>query len=695
VAAGNTIRIVVAKGRFKSVAEAACSEKQVEWFSPDPDADAVTECYAAVELKAHLASLYTHANNTPPAIDFASPAATRSAALRIILGTPKTNPLIARLAPKGIPSNGEGCLITAVRGATGKAILIAARTPKGVLNGVYRYLEELGMYWPSPDQPQAVWPKRVTPWRPSLRLRESPRFELRGFCGGGGKTPEKPLRWMARNRMNFSEIGTLRPAFAKKLGIRLVGGGHVFESIFDPDRKIKGGKLYDVHPEWFAMRHGKRVRSPGHACMSTPAAVEFLLDQAIDEIIRDSQKLDIYRFWPPDVWTSWCECPRCRRKGNDADRYLKLVHKLRGRLDAAHRAGKIGHRIVLFFIVYEGSGIYPPPTESLPKGFDTEMNQMEVWPINRCYAHRQADPDCREFNRHYWDDLKGWLRVFKGPKIMGEYYNVSQYRDMATVFSRVMFEDVRDYAAAGFTGLQYMHAAPGHWGPRALTNWQLARLQWNPDRDYDAMLRTFFANRFGPLATRAKRLYRLLDRAMSNLSTVKSWLSGSVSSRLRELYSEAMEYRSTEELFVFDHLRLHRPAGSRGEIGFGLNNLDDMIKAVRRVRDGLACLRRARGLSPVVKANLDEDLWQVDYTLDFLGIHHEFALYWEANRYGTGDSSLHRRRILALADKLASIVVPEPALPPRAGRDSANALARTALEGPLQKAFGYTMGRSG
>ncbi len=438
---GKGVEIVVSKGRFDTVELAACSEKSVKWFVPDTDADAVTQCYGALELKTMLKELFRHSTQKTPSISFIEPSEeTRVPELRIILQRQKNVKV----------KNDEGYSIRAGKEGKIRTITITAGTRKGILNGVYRYLEELGMRWTSPEQPQAVWPERVILWKKGMHIHESPCFELRGYYGENTcNTPEKPLAWMARNRMNFGGPGLERPEFAKKLGLLLVGGGHVFEKIFDPDRKIKGEKkLYDTRPEWFAFRNGKRERARGHVCISNPDAMNFLLDNAVSIIVSEAKNIDAYRFWPPDVWHSWCECKDCTRNGNDADRYLCLVHELRKRLDAEYEKGKIDHRIILFFIIYEGSGIYPPPTRPFPRGFDMEMNQMEVWPINRCYVHRQADPQCREFNKHYWDDMKCWLKVFKGKKIMGEYYNVSQYRDTATVFSRVMFDDVRDYAEA-------------------------------------------------------------------------------------------------------------------------------------------------------------------------------------------------------------------------------------------------------
>ena len=690
------MRISVSKGRFATVEEGAGAEDQVRWFSPDPaavaDAYAVSRCYAAVELRDGLRQLYDHAQQPTPEIVFAEPTGDAiEGELTIYLGAPDSHPAVEALARGGeLESLGEdGYLILAGGSALKRTLTIAALGRKGLLNGVYGYLGYLGLGWASPDQPQAAWPQQLTPWIRGLCLRETPAFRLRGFLmPRPGERPELPLLWMARNRMNMAGPRMPCPAYAKKLGMTLMGGGHVFEELFDPELEVEPGvTLFQAHPDWFAMRDGVRVPARGHACMSNPEAVEYLLDRATERILEKGQTLDVYRFWPLDVWQRWCECPDCLGQGNDADRYLELIHALRQRLGAAYEAGRIDHRPILFFIVYEGSGIYPPPTCPLPEGFDQAMNWMEVWPINRCYAHRQADPECLEFNRHYWRDLQGWLEMFDGTVVMGEYYNVSKFSDLATVFSRVMFADVQDYVEAGISGLQYMHAAAGCWGTRSLTNWQLAQLQWDSNREYDGLLRTFFALRYGPLGEEMEKHYSLLDRAMSNLSVIKSWIAGSLSRRLQHVYADNMADRSTEQLFVYDHLRLHRAEGSDGTIGYGYDNLDDIMAALYRVRGALRKLLGGNDLSPVVRANLEEDLWQVEYTLEFLALHHEFARYWEANRTDSGDPERHRRRILELADSLAATEVPELAsTKPEIRR---NALVQTDLREPLKKAFEY------
>ena len=175
------IRIDVSRGSFKTVATAARSEKKVNWFVPDTDADAVTECYAAIELRNGIRTLCRNADRTDAAVSFVVPGRKlRSACLQIVLGTPSSNPRVAALQDAGGMrgvSHSEGYLILARREARTRILYIAALTRNGVLNGVYRYLEELGLGWTSPDRIQAAWPKRVVFWKEGLLLTDAPRFE--------------------------------------------------------------------------------------------------------------------------------------------------------------------------------------------------------------------------------------------------------------------------------------------------------------------------------------------------------------------------------------------------------------------------------------------------------------------------------------------------------------------------------------
>ena len=694
------IRIDVSRGSFKTVATAARSEKKVKWFVPDTDADAVTECYAAVELRNGIRTLCRNADRTDAAVSFVVPGGKlRSACLQIVLGTPSSNPRVAALQDAGGMRGGshsEGYLIPARREARTRILYIAALTRNGVLNGVYRYLEELGLGWTSPDRIQAAWPKRVVFWKEALHLTEAPRFESRGFYIGSARHPvtEDLLVWMARNRMNYCTWPSTHPALAKKLGIGIMAGGDELHLKFDPDHIFKKGKtLYEAHPEWFALRNGRRDPWPGVICLSNRAAVNYLFEQIMAFVMQHAAWLDVYAFGGSDTGKTWCECRACKKMGNAADRYLRLVHEMRRRLDAEYEKGNIDHRIILRFEAYDCNDSLQPPSRPFPKGFDMETTQLEIWPIRRCQAHPIDDPECRELNLLHWRAIQGWHRKFKGRIIQGEFYNVSALADMATVFSKTMAADVRTYAAGGVSGMQYMHVSPGHWGPRSLTNWQLARLLWDPGHDYDSMLRQFFRLRFGPVARQAERLYRKLDLATSNIMMIKSVVAGNLNWNLRRNYGDyaAVEWDNAGglpmlELFDFDHLSLHRPADSDGRIGNGLNNLDDIVKAFEDIAAGFRGLRKQRNLPAAAKANLDEDLTLVTYTGLLIELHYQFALCWEANRYGNRQPGPHKARLLRIAARLDRFAFPQAAM---GASRVANALERTNLSAPLKRAFEY------
>ena len=122
-------------------------------------------------------------------------------------------------------------------------------------------------------------------------------------------------------------------------------------------------------------------------------------------------------------------------------------------------------------------------------------------------------------------------------------------------------------------------------------------------------------------------------------------------------------------------------------MGYGLDNLDDIVNALNRIATAFRTLRKGSGLSETIKAHLDEDILLVNYTRLILSLHHAFALYWEANRYGRRGAAAHRRRLLAVADKLARLQLPADAVGEVRER---NALERSGLAGPLKRAFGYS-----
>jgi hypothetical protein len=129
------------------------------------------------------------------------------------------------------------------------------------------------------------------------------------------------------------------------------------------------------------------------------------------------------------------------------------------------------------------------------------------------------DPACTEFNRRYFDYLNAWRAspYYKGKFMIGEYYNISYFRDLPILFTRSMEHDIRFYYESGARAMHYMHVPMGNWGPRAITNYQFARMLWDPSIDVHAMKDEYFNLRYEGAAGAMRDFYASLESAMLNV----------------------------------------------------------------------------------------------------------------------------------------------------------------------------------
>ena len=208
-----------------------------------------------------------------------------------------------------------------------------------------------------------------------------------------------------------------------------------------------------------------------------------------------------------------------------------------------------------------------------------------------------------------------------------------------------------------------MHIAPGEWGPRTLTNWQFARMLLEPKCDVGKLRRDYFARRYGPAARAMERLYDRLERATANIPPVRSWSSGALNRRLRELYRpDRTNRRGNEQLFLYDHLGLAPGDRPSLAIGVGLSDLESMVASLERIASDLHRWRAGRRTRSVATA-LREDAFLIGYTHDVLRLHLEMARFWHAGKYGSRQESERcRRAVRSWRDRLQAWRLKCPAL---------------------------------
>jgi len=570
--------IVVNHGSYASAEEASAASGQMDWFDADASGPtACTESFAATELRHYLCAM-TGLDPTDPSHFPIRDDREEVAGNVIIVGSGRSNhqcaPYQAELqaAGPGSPAPGpEGFRIKTVRKKDGVAILISGFDRVGTLYGAYDFLEMFGVRWFSPGLAGEVVPARSELSIAAIDRSDAPKFSTRGYWAEffvpeheyvvpqGRKGTIEFFNWMARNRMNLWSAGeeAVPAGEMKKRGLHLSAGGHTFYLLLDPSApypyrhsgfpagdgkpadpypespEFKGNlngdgvlSYSEAHPEWYGLgADGKRhfpVDPFGeNFCTSNPHMMAEFLKNLVEKLELGAWKYaDVLDWCPEDSSPDhWCQCDNCRKLGSPTDRNILMAHLIRQELQRALAEGRLKREIKVTFILYQAAGLMDPPTRPLPAGFDYTGVTATFYPIHRCYVHALDDPACTEFNRPYADDLKAWREnpFYKGTFQVGEYYNISAFRDLPILYTRVMEHDIRYFHENGARGMHYMHVAMGNWGPRAVTNDQFARMLWNPDVDVRAFLDEYFRLRYENARIQMRDFYASLEQAMQNV----------------------------------------------------------------------------------------------------------------------------------------------------------------------------------
>lgn len=666
-------------GQYPSAAAASDAEAEINWSDADLTDDArCTLGFAALELRRHLCPLVglDAADTTQFPI---VPLDEEVNGDRIViacreLGVPKPVLAAAGLTKEAVADLGpEDFRIKTGPGT----LLIYGGGRVGALYGVYEVLDRLGVRWFGPEAHDTEIPRVAWNGLPKLDIRDGPAFVTRGFWAWERRGNPYFFDWMARNRMNlWTDAESNHPAL-KKRGIQLLCGGHLHQSRFlnprspypydvaqfeaddnkPPDPYPPGhyqgdvngdGVLsyFEVHPEWYGLHGGKRSDNiHGDAgdnyCTSNPSATAELLRNIIQDLTDGTWRdADSINFWMLDGGR-WCECDDCKALGTPTDRLLLLVHALRQEIRKAQKEGRLHRNIKIYFCAYAET--INPPTRPLPDDFDYENCIATYYPIRRCYVHTIDDPKCTEFNVGYQKHFLEWTtdpnRLYRGQMFIGEYYNVSGFKCLPINFWRTMAHDIAYYYDHGARHFDYMHCTTRKWGTKALTNWELARLLWNPHRDEQALLDDYFNGRYGPAADTMREVYAQMDTALCNVRVLKYDLAPRIS-------------RNEKALFARKHMK-YEETHTQTDDG---PDFRQMLSAVERASTKLRAAL-ARDLPERVRKRLAEDLYPIEYARATLHFYDEVMNCMWAQRKGDQKSARRRFRHAAIWQKALEAMV--------------------------------------
>lgn len=646
------IGIIVNKGRFNSVAEAANAEGLVNWWD-DRDQDAVvcTECFAAMELRKHLCKLTgveeMDENNFRFNDDDSLPGGSA-----ILVGNKHSNKIISSLWGGFLPHKNnnseevsqEGFYIRTLIHEGRNLILLEGNSRVGTLYAVYSFMESLGVRWFGLGEKGLHCNVNDSFEIPQLNYSDYPWFKTRGsYSEIVDDTNEELIDWLTRNRVNFAFFDKImNPYNLKKRGINICTGGHNIQDQFlNPHNEypykhmIYGGDgksedpyavskeylgdtdengiltYFEAHPEWFGMMDGKRSSNVGNGgregfgdnyCTSNEDATQELCKNIVNSLISGRlSKTDYINVWLLDNG-KWCTCEKCESMGNYSYKLAMIIYTLSKTIDAARVEGRLKRNIKILYPAYHET--LPIPDHPLPEDFDYENCIITYFPIERCYVHDIDDPACTETNQELIETYTSWTidpeRTYKGEIFVGEYYNVSSFASCPVPNMKKMKHDIPFYYSTGTRHMYYMHMTALNWGTLTLTNYQFQKMLWNPGIDVDQLLDEYYNMYYGKIAVQMKEFYETLEAATRNMKYYKHYQyhKGVRHSLANKLTNDV------KDLFPLKHMQYNTVLND-GNAGISVVETVEMFKECRKLIDAALVLADSE---PLIGRVLEDEM---------------------------------------------------------------------------------------
>ena len=407
-------------------------------------------------------------------------------------------------------------------------LVIAGGSEKGVLNGVYTFLEDqLGARLYSPSV--KILPNNATITLGVINDVQVPAITFR--------TTHYRTAWDAEyvdwHKLDHDAEGE-RPDWGLWV--------HTFSRLVPP------ATYYEEHPEYYALVDGKRI--PTQLCLTNPDVLSITVQNLRREIAKNPDAT----YWSVSQNDNreYCRCDRCRaldeREGSPSGSIISFVNQV-----AEHFPDR-----VISTLAYEYSR--KAPRTLRPAGnVNIMLCSIEV---NRDRPIA-TDPASADF-RH---DVEEWSEI-ADDIIVWDY--VIQFRNLVSPFPNlhVLKPNIRFFADHGVTAMfeQGNREVGGEFAE--LRAYLISKLMWNPDADVDALTDDFLHGYYGVAAPHIRQYIDEMREALlasgeplrifgSPVEAVSSYLTPALLDRYEELF-EAAEAAVAGDDEVLERVRVAR-----------------------------------------------------------------------------------------------------------------------------------------
>lgn len=460
----------------------------------------------------------------PPLIEPVGPEDDR---LRIILTTmdklPVTSDVYAEYADELRGSDGF-----AIR-KSGSRIYIAGSEPRGILNGVYDFLEHnAGLLWTRGGEHGTIYEPMATIRLAKTNYAEKSPLRIRGWMttgsgvGGEGHADYATEVMLARNKNNakMAESGNrlLWGRFAQT-GLEPVMLGHNLNYWLPND------EYFAAHPDYYNMKDGEYVPlsdstqinfyHPDVPGIFAAKAKDLIARTGIGYVgigINDNSNLDQGELSRQPFTTEIGTVVQPDDPAYRSTVFFAFLNKVAREIKAAYPDVKVVSYAYTF-------------TDTPPK-LELEDNIVIVYaPLYEDARKPLNTTDASNPNYAYNEKLQAWAQKTENI-IVYNYYGSFPSDAYERPIEEKVKADMQYYRDLGILGVLpegTVDFGNDAWGVNALQYWLMNKLFWNPDEDIEALKTAFIGKAYGAAAEPMKRYYDLIEQGWNYDQAQQSW----------------------------------------------------------------------------------------------------------------------------------------------------------------------------
>ena len=364
----------------------------------------------------------------------------------------------------------------------GPNVVIYGGSQRGTMYGVFRFLErELGVRWCTPKF--TVVPKKDSWSFSKLCDSEKPSIQYRYSNYYATEDPA----WCAHNLENM-KWGPLENDY---------GNLEAYWNCHTMGQFISSGEYYKDHPEYFALKDGKRVSDYAQLCLSNPDVLR-ICKEKLEKVMKEQPLNRIYSLSQNDNCT-YCQCDKCKaiedKYGGHSGLIIWFVNQVADALKDEFPDKYIG----TFAYQY---------TRKPPVGIQPRENVViRLCNIECCFAHPMT-AGCEQ-NKSFMRDFEGWSKIAPHMFIWDYVVNFHQYVAPFPNFG-VLGPNIKAFRDNKAIGVFEEAAYQGAGGEFAdMKAWVLDKLMWNPEQNTDSLAKDFCYSFYGKAAPKIYEYYRL------------------------------------------------------------------------------------------------------------------------------------------------------------------------------------------